>query len=190
MQIQIQLVGTTPLLQHNVQLADPDNAVVQEIKAITGKRKKTEDDRRAIEKLEWFGGLYIGENGPVMPTSMIRKCLINAARITKAGKQVERALLFSEFDVPLVYEGPRKPEDLFKDAKFHHRAMVGVQRAKTVRVRPKFPKWAVTAKAELLTDVLDLDELKRILALAGTAEGVGDGRSIGFGRFVGEVKAA
>lgn len=188
MRVRFELTGTSPLLQHNVQLADPGNEWVRQIKEITSKRKKTDEDRQAIEKLEWFGGLYVGKDGPVMPTSALRKCLVNAARITKTGKQVERAVAFMSFDVPIVYEGPRNPAEMFKNPKFHHRAIVGIQRAKTVRVRPKYPEWALIAEAELLADVLDFDELQRVTALAGTAEGIGDGRAIGFGRFVGVVK--
>lgn len=189
MRIEIQLKSVSPLLMHNVQLADPDNKIVQEIKTYTGKRKKTEDDRRAIEKLEWFGGLYLGKNGPVIPTHMLRKCIVNTARISKLGKQVERALLFTDFEVPLSYKGSRDPVQLFASGDFSHRSVVGIQRAKTVRVRPKFTDWACVAHAELLKDVLDLDDLSRIVALAGTAEGIGDGRTIGFGRFEGVVKA-
>ena len=46
MDIKLELTGTTPLLMHNISLADPDNPFVKEIQTYTSKRKKTEDDRR------------------------------------------------------------------------------------------------------------------------------------------------
>ncbi|MGH3518826.1 MAG: hypothetical protein ACRDQ7_15690 [Haloechinothrix sp.] len=188
MKIRISFTGTSPLLMHNIQLADPDNSFTREIATYTAKRKKTEDDRRAIERMEWYGGLYVGASGPAMPTGNIRKALINAAKITKQGIVVQRALHFADLDVPLVYEGPRDIDALFKDPSHHHRAAVGIGNKRTMRVRPKFPNWAVVADAELLEDVLDVSDFIRVVDRAGLAEGLGDGRALGFGRFDGKVE--
>lgn len=188
--ITLEISGTTPLLCHNVQLADPDNEIVTSIKAITNKRKKTAEDRQEIAKLEWYGGLYLGKDGPVFPTAAIRKCLINAAKITKQGATVQRAVHFLDFQIPIAYVGPRDVDKLFADKNFHFRACVGIQGAKTVRVRPQFQKWALVAKLGLLENVLDYKDFESIVEVAGMAEGLGDGRSIGFGRFSAKVKAA
>ncbi len=190
--IRIELVGEQPLLNHNPQLADPDSRFAREIRTYTDKRKKTEDDRRAIEKLEWYGGLYIPEglaSGPMMPTRSIRKCLREAAVVTKQGKQVERALAFADVWVPIVYEGPRDLDELYKRPEFVSRLDIGISGRRTMRVRPQFVKWAVVAEAFLLDSVLDLADLVRIVELAGVIEGIGDGRRIGYGRFRGSVKA-
>lgn len=188
MKIRINVVGTSPLLMHNIQLADPDNEFTRQIAAITGKRKKTEDDRRAIEKLEWYGGLYVGSTGVVVPTASLRKCLINAGKITKQGTAVQRALHFADVEVPLTYDGPRDIDRLFADATYHHRAAVGIGAKRTMRVRPKFPQWAAVADAEFLEDVMDVADLRRVVERAGLAEGLGDGRALGFGRFEGQVE--
>lgn len=183
MDIKLELTGTTPLLCHNISLADPDNSFVREIATYTAKRKKTEDDRRAIERLEWFGGLYVEEGRIVMPTSNIRKCFIQAGKISRQGLAVTRALQFTELSVPLVYEGPDDPEELFKRPEFHDRAAVGISGKRTMRVRPKFPRWALVADAMLLESVMDVADLRRVAELAGKAEGLGDNRINGFGRF-------
>lgn len=190
MRVRLELTGTTKLLCHNVQLSDPDNPFAQEMKVINGKRKKTEDDRRAIEKLEWYGGLYIadGMDGPVLPTANVRRCLNETAKITRQGKQVERSLFFTDLYVPLVYEGPRDIDALFKRAEHHDRSSVRVGTSRVMRVRPCFPHWAVVAEAELLEDVMDLGDLARILDRAGLAEGLGDNRRNGYGRFTGVVE--
>src|SRR5687768_10336249 len=112
MNITITLKGTSPLLMHNPRMVDPDFDLNRQIKALTGKRKKTDEDLRQIEKLEWYGGLYTASmNGSgtviVQPTAKVRKCLINTARISKMGKMVERAISFADLDVPLQYEGPK-----------------------------------------------------------------------------------
>jgi hypothetical protein len=183
MEIRLELTGTSPLLQHNISLADPDNEFVKEIATYTAKRKKTEDDRRAIERLEWFGGLYVEGGRIVMPTGNIRKCFIQAGKITKQGTQVTRALQFLQMNVPLAYEGPDDPKELFKRPEFHHRSAVGIQGKRTMRVRPCFPRWALVADAILLESVMDVDNLRRVADLAGKAEGLGDNRINGFGRF-------
>lgn len=192
MRVRLELTGKTKLLCHNVQLSDPDNRFAQEMAQIHSKRKKTDDDRRAIERLEWYGGLYIadGMDGPVIPTANIRRCLTETAKITRQGKQVERSVFFTDLFVPLVYDGPRDIDALFKRPEHHDRASVRVGTSRIMRVRPCFPRWALVAEAELLEDVMDLDDLARIVDRAGLAEGLGDNRRNGYGRFTGVVEVA
>jgi hypothetical protein len=189
MNITLELTGTMPMLMHNIALADPDNPIVQEISTFTSKRKKTEDDRRAIERLEWFGGLYVQDGRVVLPTANIRRCLVEAGKVTKQGTQITRALSFGELYVPLAYEGPSSVEELFKLPQFHDRAAVGIQGKRPMRVRPKFPTWAVVASAVLLESVMDIDDLRRVTALAGQAIGIGDNRVNGYGRFSAQIRA-
>jgi hypothetical protein len=188
-EIRFTLTGRSPLLQHNPRLSDPDDPIVKEIKAITSKRTKTEDDRRAIEKLEWFGGLYTDPSlaGPVVPSSHIRKCLINAATATRNGKDIERSISFFQPNFPLSYDGPRDLDQLWGLEAHRYRLPVVVQRARTWRMRPGFPSWVVIADAFLMDDLLDFETLQRIVERAGLAEGLSDGRKIGYGRFTGEV---
>ena len=190
MRVRIELRGISPMLMHNVQLADPDNKWTKEISAITGKRKKTEEDRKAIARLEWFGSLYVENGVVVMPTANIRKTLINAAKLNKLGTAVQRGLHFTDFMVPLSYSGPKNIEELYEHDGFQNRAVVRIQSSRTVRVRPQFTEWAIVADAQLVESALDYDSLEAIIDNAGVIEGLGDGRSIGFGRFEGKVKKA
>lgn len=189
MQVTVELTGTTPLLCHNIALADPDNPIVAEIATYTSKRKKTEDDRRAIERLEWFGGLYVEDGRPVLPTGNIRKSFIQAGKISKQGTQVTRALQFSSLHVPIAHGGPDDLEAMYADKAYSNRAAVGISGKRTMRVRPQFTKWAVVADALLLDDVMDLDDLVRVAERAGQAEGIGDNRVNGYGRFTVRVLA-
>lgn len=189
MDIKFEITGTSPLLCHNIQLADPDNEWTKQIATYTAKRKKTEDDRRAIERLEWFGGLYVEDGRPVMPTGNIRKCIVQAGKISKQGTQVVRALNFSDMNVPIAHDGPDNLEALFADKSFHNRAAVGISGKRTMRVRPQFARWALVATAFLLEDVMDLDDLQRVAERAGKAEGLGDNRVNGYGRFTVKVIA-
>ena len=191
MLVGIEFRGTTPLLCHNEQLVDPENAVVMEMKPHTDKptNKRTEADRKAIERFEWYGGLYReGDNGPpVIPARNIRKSISEAAKVRKLGKDVERALSMTSVSVPIDYDGPRDVDALFGNKAFHSRLTVRLT-GRIMRVRPKFPQWRVRAEAELLEDVLDFNTLQYIVDLAGRIEGLGDARRIGFGRYVGTVE--
>lgn len=190
-QVRINLRGTSPLLMHNPRMVDPEFEINRQIKALTGKRKKTEADLRDIERLEWFGGLYtdLGNDVVTQPCAKVRKCIIQAAKISRQGKQVERALTFLDLHVPLAYEGPKSPEQLFKDKKFHSRLSVGVNGKRVMRVRPSFTPWALSTMAMYIPDAgINLDEIEAIIKLAGLVEGIGDNRVNGYGRFVGSLE--
>lgn len=184
MNIIIKVTGTSPLLMHNPRMVDPEFELNREIKALTAKRKKTDDDLKNVERLEWYGGLY-EENGIVVqPTSKLRKCIVNTAKISKQGKSIERALSFETLNVPLVYDGPRKIDEIFKEPRFHSRLSVGISGKRVMRVRPSFFPWAMDVSGVFIEDAgLNFEDLVRIVDLAGIVEGIGDNRVNGYGRF-------
>src|SRR5262245_10316542 len=96
MRVVTKLTGTRPLLLHNVQLADPDNRWARQIAQITKKKTKTEDDRKAIADLEWEGSLYVHEGVISMPTANVLRSFVEAAKIGKQGKTINRALTPTE----------------------------------------------------------------------------------------------
>jgi hypothetical protein len=191
--IEVTLQGTTPLLMHNPQLADPFNPIVREMKALTGKRKKTDDDLAQIEKLEWHGGIYTEQqNGAVVvvqPTSKVRKCLVIAARRSKQGTLMEGAVSFQSLNVPLTYEGPREIDALWKNERYRSRLSVVVGKSRVMRCRPQFMPWGLVLQGFFLEDAgLNFEDLQRIGELAGQAVGIGDNRVNGYGRFTFTVK--
>src|SRR5262245_38210025 len=121
MEIQLLLMGRTPLVLKNGETINPDHPATVEIAAITGKRKKTADDRLRIAELEWHAALYRDADKRLSyPTANVRKCLIEAGKITKQGKDVERSVSFAELFVPLGYEGPRDVKALYADEAFKY----------------------------------------------------------------------
>lgn len=196
MNITITVKGISPLLMHNPRMADPDFEISREISKITGKTKKTEEDRREIERLEWYGGLYAETNGNgvpqvVQPTSKLRKCIIDAARNYKLGKKVEQALLFDGLYVPLAYDGPRDIDKLWESQLYISRLSVGIgtggSKKRIMRVRPQFFPWGMAVSGIFLPEVMDPSDIKRCVEVAGRAIGIGDNRVNGYGRFTAEV---
>ena len=189
MNITLKVIGTSPLLQHNPRMVDPEYSLNREIKAFTAKRKKTDEDLQMIERLEWYGGLYEQDGVVVEPVAKVRKCLINTAKIMKLGTAVARTLSFDSLYTPLEHDGPDDIDELYLVDRFHSRLSVGIGGKRVMRVRPQFFPWALTVSGVFVTDAgLNVDELKRIVDLAGRVEGIGDNRVNGYGRFTAELE--
>lgn len=187
MDFEIRLEGTAPLLMHSARLANPLDPAAKNLKAVTSKRVKTDEDHETVARLEHLASLYLDSDiGPYVPGENISRCLIDGARITKAGRKVERGLLISSDVNPLAYKVPRDAEGLWDDENFRHIASVKVGQVRVMRCRPIFRQWKTEARGILDTTVLSLEELKQIAAQAGMMVGLGDWRPR-YGRFAAEV---
>lgn len=185
MKVRISATGTRPLLMHNVQLASPLNAFSKRLKAMNSKRIKTDEDRLEIAHVEWEGSLYFEpEIGPYIPGPNVFRSLINGARLTKAGKKIERGVMVTELVLPLIYKGPRDLVGLWSNGESEYvdvRTVV-IQRSKIDRCRPVFRTWAFEADCLIDPKVIDLDEFAEVAANAGEMEGIGDYRLM-YGRY-------
>lgn len=184
----ITCTGVKPLLMHNSRLSNPLNEVAKAMKRISGKRVKTDDDYEELARLEHLGGLYWDDEvGPYIPGQNFERCLVDAGRITKSGKKIERGV-FVETDVnPLSYDGPRDIDGLWKDQNFRFAASVKVTTNRVTRTRPYFKEWSVDAEGMFDPAVISVDELREIAQTAGTMIGLGDWRPR-FGRFEATVE--
>jgi hypothetical protein len=186
----ITLTGTTPLIMHNSRLADPDDSYTKAIAKITSKKTdQTEDDRVAKHRLQFAGGLYYAsEVGPYLPSPNLIRSLRNAANLVlrnRGGKQIERGFVLLVDRAPLEYDGPRDLDELWGGGttKFVDRRIVGIGKSKLPTTRPIFPKWAARFEFELDGNEIDEDMFAAFAEKAGKAEGIGDGRRLGMGRF-------
>lgn len=192
LRVHVKCTGTRPLLVHNVRLADPLDEKAKALKAVSGKSKKTDDDHWKMGWLEFDGGLYHTEDiGPYLPTEYLWTSIIGAARQSRKGKSIERAVSMTEERMPIQYDGPRDIEGLWGGGKsqFVDRRMAGVQGKKVARTRPRFPVgWVVETIFLLNLTGINAEDFTRYVELAGETEGLGDYRRM-FGRFSAEVTA-
>ena len=66
--MKLRLTGITPLMLHNIRLADPDDPVVRQISELTAKKKSmTEADRLQVAWLKFVGGLYHDGQNEALP---------------------------------------------------------------------------------------------------------------------------
>jgi hypothetical protein len=172
---------------HNARLANPLDPIVKEIKTITKKRKKTDDDHEALARLEHAAGLYIDEDiGPYVPAENVHRCLVDAAKKSKLGKAVTQGVLITTAVNPLAYKGPRDRDGLWADKRFVFMASAKVGQQRVMRCRPRFVEWATSADGILDPEVLDPAELSQIAETAGSLIGLGDWRPL-HGRFTAQV---
>lgn len=188
MEFTLRLEGSSPLLMHNAQLADPLNPFTQRLAEMTKKRAKTLDDHAEIAQREWDGSLYYDPDaGPFIPGANINRSLLDAARMRKLGKSIERGLLITTDVNALEYDGPRALEALRADVNHRHMASVKVGMSRTMRCRPVFRTWSVECSGWLDEEMLNPSDFRIVTEQAGRYIGLGDWRPR-FGRFSANLK--
>lgn len=191
MKLRVVATGTRPLLMHNVQLASPMNYYAKMMKEISAKKTKTEDDRRSMAQIEFYGGLYIDSVvGPYIPGEMILASTIEGGRLTKRGRHVERAVNVCDLINPLIYPGPRTADELWGDGstEFVDMRSVRVGQSRVDRTRPIFNIWQVEFNILVDSEVLDFGDMSRVLRDAGEFAGFGDYRKM-YGRYTVDIEA-
>jgi hypothetical protein len=180
------LKGTAPLLMHNERLADPTSKYSKGMKALTGKRKKTDEDHLDIKRAEWHGGLYTNEDETevVVPVDWILAMALGGAKKSKDGPKVKSGVFEIAPYFPLQFAGKIKGKvsELFDAEHFVDYRGVGVNGKRVMRCRPRFPNWSLDIALDYDETVLDGRELLQFITVAGQLLGIGDYRPR-FGRF-------
>lgn len=184
---QVKIIGIAPLIMHNSQLADPLNKFTRAMKAITAKgKKKTEADMEELARLEFVGGLYVDSQGrPAVPGEVIEGAIRDGARKSRQGKDSQCGVI-SDGLWPLIYDGPKKPDDLFVDERFRDYRGVRVNNSRIMRTRPKFPVWSLVFEVAFQDEITSKANVEKWLTDAGQFVGIMDYRPR-FGRFEVEV---
>ena len=92
--LNVRIVGTAPLLMHSDKFANPLHPATKAHKALTGKRKKTDDDHEAIAKSEFLGGCYHDATaGFFVPGQNFDASFLAGAKLQKLGTNWKRGVL-------------------------------------------------------------------------------------------------
>jgi hypothetical protein len=185
--IKVKWSGIRPLVMHNGLMADPTNPMVRRIKEITskGSKKMTDSDYEERDRLEWEAGLYWdSEDGLIMPSDNIERCVQLGAQKSRIGKDVQAAVFCANTHVPIVYDGPKDKDKLYDDPRFSLRKGVAVQKSRIIRIRPMIPTgWTMTFDLEFDEGIVNPKNLIKAMTDAGSLVGLGDWRPK-FGRFL------
>ena len=189
MQVVISLVGSKPLLLHNVDLANPLNPWARKMADLRGtpSKRRTEKWHEEMAYTNFMGAFYDipGIDGIGLPAENVRRSFIDAAKAQRLGTQVQRALMVTVPAVNLIYEGPRTPQQLWDSGKFHLTRMIRGSGGASPTTYPIFHEWAVKAPFELDEELLNIRDLTEIVQRAGRIEGLGASRKQGYGRYDG-----
>lgn len=199
MEASYKLTGISPLLLHSGQAIDPLNQYAKEMKRVSKKKGKTDDDQATISRVEWFMGIYHNgeadqiKDGDIIvdpKARVVLPALSIEAMITAGGKKVKmgnavKSGVIVEDDAVLDYDGPSDINKLHAAGKHIHKVPAKVGMARIMRTRPIFRAWSAVIVVTHDESVLDEAELFQILKTAGQLVGIGDWRPR-FGRFTAE----
>lgn len=175
--------GIAPLLMHNGQLANPLNATVKAMKALTGQRKKTDETHLELSRLEFYGGLYLSKNGDVqIPSEVIESTLIEGAKKSKLGKAFKSAI--AVYDAANLNYGEKLTVDQMweRSDEFVDVRPVKVGTSRIMRTRPIFRQWSLEFTVSYNADLINPEQIQLAVADAGAQVGLCDYRPK-FGRF-------
>ena len=173
--VEYRLKSSAPLIMHNGQTADPTNRWAKLLKQISSKRKKTDADFEEMARIEFLAALYMGPEGPIIPTKVIDGLVLRAAQKSKEGP-IAKSACFCLEHARLEYEGPRTADDLWANEGFRFSALVRVQSARVMRMRPIFNEWSATIRLNFEDTLVDLSRIDEWMRVAGTQIGIGDWR--------------
>lgn len=182
MKFKIRLEGTRPMLIQSDRMADPMNKEAQEKRRMAkAKDKNTDAVQLEIGRIEWFGSLYTDEDGKpraAIPSDNIIRAIRDAAAEEKGGKEVYKQIMVAydadqvEPLIPIEHDGPKDVAKLYGDgmtSPYVFRKTVKQGQNRVVRVRPRFPVWAIEFHAIIGgTETIRAEDLRRYLDRAGT----------------------
>ena len=179
--LRYKIIGASPLLHHSGQLADPLNPHAKAIAQVAGKRKKTEADHMRLAELEFAGSLWLSGGVPCIPGEAMEAAIVKAAQGARQGPKAKAGLMVRD-DLRLQYDGPKDPRALWDDPRFRLRCGVRIGTSRIMRTRPHFPTWEAELVIDYLPGMLNPQDVRNFVVVAGEQVGVGDWRPR-FGRF-------
>lgn len=184
-ELEVSIVGVSPLLLHNGQTADPLNPFSKQLKAVSGKRKKTDEDYAEMSRIEWHAALYVdGDGDLILPSTLLEASIYDGAKKSKLGKAFKSSVFVND-DTKLDIGVKKKAEQLWGDNNYRDVRGVRVGQSRVMRTRPIFKTWACTFTVMFDPEQVNEAEVVRAIKDAGQNSGVGDFRPR-FGRF--EIK--
>lgn len=187
--MQVKIMGLAPMLMHSNRGVNPLDPLSLEIKKITKKRTKTEEDLLRLMDLEYEQSLYFDESvGVYMPAICVEAMIRDAAKKVRKGKDAQSAIFVEPDFIPLQYDGPKDLAGLLADNRFRDVRVARVNgKSSVLRCRPRFEKWAFECTINYEPTILDRQDIVSALDTGGKIIGLLDYRPR-YGRFYAEVK--
>ena len=185
--IRFQLSGDCMMMQ-NIQTANPRNKYAKLLKQLTADKKRKGADVDAIldeiADTEVEACLYYNEElGVHLPAANIRAALIDGAKLSKLGRDIDRYCAVGG-DAKLVYPGPQTVQGIVEDPEHRYDALVKVGMSTVPKSRAIFRDWSCEVEIHYMAgNKMDARLIKKCMTDAGLFCGIGASRRLGFGRF-------
>lgn len=186
-EVTLRITGRTPLLMHNIRLANPLDPIARAMKAVNSSKKQltVEEHAEQMAALEFEGGLYWDDDlGVYLPGYNVFKSIVEGGRMSKNGTAITQAVLDYTEKCPVLYPGKRHKtiKSLWESGEYYSTVAVKVGTAKVMRTRPQFVSWETDFTAVIDTTILTKEAFVASAEMAGLYKGVGDGRTNGYGK--------
>lgn len=189
-QITLKLIGQSAMLLHSDRGANPIAPETVAHKALTNKRKKTDEDHITIARSEYMMGFY-GDQGPIcIPSTNIKSAIVDGAKLHKLGSAFNRCVLILADTVEVEHSGPADKARMWETPACVDCRSVKVGQARLMRYRPRLNDWRLSV--DIIFDETMIERAQIIAAAenAGKYIGIGDYRPAKggpFGRFTVEA---
>jgi hypothetical protein len=160
--------------------------MTRELKRLTDKKKKTEEDLLEIKQFEWRCGFYTDEkNRPCIPVGVLLAALIAGAKKSKNGPQAKAGIFpaAGADSFPIEFDGPKAIDKMWDDGRFCDYRGVVVNRSRVMRSRPIFRNWSLDVAVDFAPDVIDRGSVAEAFEKCGQLVGLCELRPQ-MGRFV------
>ena len=185
--IKCEFHGLSPMIMHSCQCVNPLHPISLEMKKITSKRKKTEEDIIKLSDLEWEAGLYWNKDvGVYVPAENIEATIREAAKSKKLGKHFQKGFMVQDMMVPMDIGENLTKEEMCADARFRDVRPMKVQQARVLRTRPRFNMWNITFTAAYDENILNFDDVVNAIEYGGQYVGLCDSRPK-YGKFSAKI---
>ena len=175
--IKCEFHGLSPMIMHSCQCVNPLHPISLEMKKITSKRKKTEEDIIKLSDLEWEAGLYWNKDvGVYVPAENIEATIREAAKSKKLGKHFQKGFMVQDMMIPLDIGEDLTKEEMCADVRFRDVRPMKVQQARVLRTRPRFNMWNLTFTAAYDENILNFDDVVNAIEYGGQYVGLCDSR--------------
>lgn len=176
------VTGITPMLLNNPRCVDPFDKYAIARKEITGKRKKTDDDLRALRLLDIESKIYWDdEHGIYIPATWISASIAGVSwSLCKIKKADIRACVFpTQSRIKLNYRGEKNvktPDDITRNPDYSHTMLLKQNAVRIAKAAPIFHDWSFTTSVEFDRSKINPSELKSMIDQASCYAGYGDFR--------------
>ena len=178
----------TPLIMHSARSVNPLDPLNRKLKEQTKVKSKTDETLKLISDLEWELSLYWKEGiGFYIPAENIEKSIIEGARASRKGKDVEKFVTVEEMFCPLKLPSNPTMEKIKNDYSYRDIRSMVVSKRRIMRTRALFENWETSFTLRFDDSKMNIEDIVSALDYAGKYIGICDSRPK-YGQYAVKIK--